>query len=78
MPWNQLSRACSRLQVPFASGGPSCHRKAARFDTIKRLGGVHMTKSGEVHLHVKNFPRCAAIKIDEPDFSAIFDQRKKK
>ena len=38
-----------------------------RIDVIKELGGVHLTESGEVHLRNPN--RCAAISIDEPNFS---------
>lgn len=48
-----------------------------RFDAIKKLGECPLTESGEVHFLAENLPRCAAIKIDEPDFGAAFDQRKK-
>ena len=34
------------------------------FDTIKRLGSVHLSDSGEFHFPVKNLPRCAVIKIN--------------
>ena len=40
-------------------------------DAIKELGGVHLTKSGEVHFG--NPKKCATISIDEPDFSVTFD-----
>ena len=38
---------------------------------IKELGGVYMTESGEVRFGGLN--RCAAISIDEPDFSVTYD-----
>lgn len=44
-----------------------------RFDAMKKLGVVHLTKLGEVHFLTENLPM---IKINEPDFSVIFDQRK--
>ena len=46
------------------------------FDTINRLRGVHLTESGEIHFLMKNLTKCAAIKIDEPNFSPVFDQQK--
>ena len=46
-------------------------------DAILRQGRVHLTDSGEVHFLAKNLPRFAVIKIDEPDFNAVFDSQKK-
>ena len=40
-------------------------------DAIKELGGVYLTESGEVRFEGLN--RCAAISIDEPDFSMTYD-----
>ena len=40
-------------------------------NAIKKLGGVYLTESGEVRLRSLN--RCAAISIDEPDFSMTYD-----
>ena len=40
-------------------------------DMIKLLGGVYLTESGEAHFGCLN--RCAAISIDEPDFSMTYD-----
>ena len=43
-------------------------------NAIKELGGVHLTESGEMHFG--NLNRCAAISMDEPDFSMTFNQSK--
>ena len=40
-------------------------------DVIKELRGVHLTESGEACFRNPN--RCAAISINEPDFSVTFD-----
>ena len=45
------------------------------FDTIKRLGGVLLTESVEVQF-LEELTQYAEIKIDEPDFSAVFNQQK--
>ena len=44
-------------------------------DTIKELGGVYLTESGEAHFGGLN--RCAGISIDEPDFSVKYDRSNK-
>ena len=44
-------------------------------DAIKLLGGVYLTESGEAHFGGLN--RCAAISIDELDFSVTYDRRNK-
>ena len=41
-------------------------------DAIKELGGVYLTESGEACFGGLN--RCAAISIDEPDFSVTYDR----
>lgn len=46
------------------------------FDAVKKLKGVHLNELGEVHFLAENLPGCATIKIDEPNFSTVFDQRK--
>lgn len=43
------------------------------FDAIKKLGAMHLRESSAVRFLAENLPRCAAIKIDEPDISAVFD-----
>ena len=48
-----------------------------RIDTIRELGGVYITRSGEVHFLEGSIPQFAAISIDEPNFSAKFDPHKK-
>ena len=44
-------------------------------DAIKLLSGVYLTESGEARFGGLN--RCAAISIDEPDFSMTYDRRNK-
>ena len=44
-------------------------------DAIKLLGGVYLTESGEARFGGLN--RCAAISIDELDFSVTYDRRNK-
>ena len=44
-------------------------------DAIKELGGVYLTESGETRFGGLN--RCAAISIDEPDFSVTYDRSNK-
>ena len=44
-------------------------------DAIKLLGGVYLTESGEARFGGLN--RCAAISINEPDFSVTDDRRNK-
>ena len=44
-------------------------------DAIEELGGVYLTESGEARFGGLN--RCAAISIDEPDFSVTYDRRNK-
>ena len=44
-------------------------------DAIKELGGVYLTESGEARFGGLN--RCAAISIDEPDFSMTYDHSNK-
>ena len=45
------------------------------FDAIKELSGVYLTESGKTHFGGLN--RCAAISIDELDFSVTYDCRNK-
>ena len=40
-------------------------------DVIKELRGVHLTKSGKARFGNPN--KCAAISINEPDFSVMFN-----
>ena len=44
-------------------------------DAIKELSGVYQTESGEAHFRGLN--RCAAISIDEPDFSMTYNHSNK-
>ena len=44
-------------------------------DAIKLVGGVYLTESGEASFGGLN--RCAAIPINEPDFSVTYDRRNK-
>ena len=44
-------------------------------DAIKELGGLYLTESGEAHFGGLN--KCAAISIDEPDFSVTYGRRNK-
>ena len=44
-------------------------------DAIKDLGGMHLTKSGEARFRNPN--RCAAILINEPNFSETFHRSTK-
>ena len=44
-------------------------------DAIKQLGGVYLTESGEVRFGGLN--KCAAISIDEPDYSVTYDRSNK-
>ena len=46
-------------------------------DIIKALGGVRIDGRGEAHFSEAGAPLCAAIKLEEPDFSAEFDQHTK-
>ena len=45
-------------------------------DVNMKLGGVHKSSSGEVSLAAENVPHRASIAINEPDFSATFDQHR--
>ena len=42
-------------------------------DVIAKLGGVHISGSGEVSFTAENMPHIASIVINKPDFSATFD-----
>ena len=44
-------------------------------DAIKELGGVYLTEAGEARFGGLN--RCAAISVDEPDFSVMYARRNK-
>ena len=44
-------------------------------DAIKELGGLHLTESGEASFGNPN--KCAAISIEETDFSTTFDRNPK-
>ena len=46
------------------------------YDAIRALGGVYITQTGAVQFQEKT-PVCAALKIDQPDFSVEFDQHQK-
>ena len=46
-----------------------------RINAIKELGGVYQTESGEARFGGLN--RCAAISINEPDFSDTYDRSNK-
>ena len=62
VPWNQLSWACKRLHVLFASGGPSHQWKAARFKPPTGVWRNQETcrcapsESREAHFLAKNLP----------------------
>ena len=43
------------------------------FNAIKALGGIVVGPTGSVQLRDKRTTRCAAISINEPDFTATFD-----
>ena len=43
-------------------------------DAIKLLGGMSLTSTGEVKFPWCDEPTCAAITINEPDFSAEYDK----
>lgn len=43
-------------------------------DNIKNLMRVHLNILDEIHFLAENLPGCDMIKIDEPNFSAIFNQ----
>ena len=45
-------------------------------NTIVKLGGVHISVSGEVSFAAENVPHRASITINEPDFSATFNQHR--
>ena len=44
------------------------------YDAIKAIGGVLITRSGTVKFS-EEAPVCAALKIDQPDFSVKFDRQ---
>lgn len=69
-----MEPACGGSHAPFA---PGVVEGKLGFDAIKKLGECPLTESGEIHFLAENLPKCVAIKIDEPDFGAAFDQRKK-
>ena len=46
------------------------------YDAIRALGGVHIMQTGAVQFQEKT-PVCAALRIDQPDFSVKFDQHQK-
>ena len=46
------------------------------YDAIRALGGVHITQTGAVQFQEKT-PVCAALRIDQPDFSVEFDPHQK-
>lgn len=46
-------------------------------DVIAKLGGVHISSSGELNFVAENVPFRASIAINEPDFSATYDQRRR-
>ena len=43
-----------------------------RVNVIAKLGGVHISGSGEVSFAAENVPHRPSIAINEPDFSANF------
>ena len=45
-------------------------------NVIVKLGGVHISSSGEVSFAVENVPHRTSIATNKPDFSATFDQRR--
>ena len=45
------------------------------YDAIRALGGVHITQAGAVQF--QKTPVCAALRIDQPDFSVEFDPHQK-
>ena len=46
------------------------------YDAIRALGGVHIMQTEAVQFQEKT-PVCAALRIDQPDFSVKFDQHQK-
>ena len=46
------------------------------YDAIRALGGVHITQAGAVQFQEKT-PVCAALRIDQPNFSVEFDLHQK-
>ena len=46
------------------------------YDAIRALGGVHITQTEAVQFQEKT-PVCAALRIDQPDFSVEFDPHQK-
>ena len=46
------------------------------YDAISALGVVHIMQTGAVQFQEKT-PMCAALRIDQPDFSVEFDQHQK-
>ena len=63
------------VEILFVDGWLLGFNLLLEIDAIKELGGVHLTESGEACFGNPN--RCAAILIDEPDFSVTFNRSTK-
>ena len=62
----------ARIDVLVVHGKPLGFDLLLGVDSIKALGGVVVGPTGSVQLGDRRTIRCAAISIDEPDFTATF------
>ena len=85
-----LSHSCCsiRMVAVFAEEGDSasvlvvCDRLQGfnlllGIDAIKALGGIALGPSGQIQIGDRGIAKCAAITINEPDFTATFDHQSK-
>ena len=63
----------AKISVLVVHGKPLGFDLLLRIDAIKALGGVVFGRTGLVQLGNKEIVKCAAISINEPDFTATFN-----
>ena len=65
----------AKISVLVVRGKPLGFDLLLGIDTIKALGGMVDGPTGLVQLGNKEIVKCAAISINEPDFTATFNHR---
>ena len=64
-----------KISVLVVHGKPQGFDRLLGIDAIKALGGMVVGPTGSVQLGNKEIVKCAAISINEPDFTATFNHR---
>ena len=65
----------TKISMLLVRGKPLGFDLLLGIDAIKALGGMVVGPTGSVQLGNKEIVKCAAISINEPNFTVIFNHR---